>query len=233
APGAVRLARRLGAGELLVIVVRGSRTAAREQLKWNPLAGAVDDERINNVDAWTAIDLALYAGDDGRRVWAFTSRLSGWNGNSGRRLAEWTEAAVKLIPAPGAQGGRADLGTPGFRPPYHDQLTLRLGRVQVGDDHGAFTLGTRAARLFRPWILAGFQIDWQAVRCSRFVMGGSEALGGDTFEYHRELHHVELDLAPVYPVIEVHLPRFAGTFASAGVSGGYALAFLKAQGYET
>jgi hypothetical protein len=233
APEAARLARGMGAGELLVIVVRGSRTTAREQLKWNPLAGMVDDERVNNVDAWTGLDLALYSGDDGRRMWAFTSRLSGWNGYSGGRLAEWTEAAVKLLPAPGAQGGQGDAGTPGFRPPYHDQLTLRLGRVQVGDGHAALGFGTRAARLFRPWISAGIQIDWQAVRSSRLVMGGSETLAGVPLEYQRELHHVELDLSPVYPVIEVHLPRFANTFASAGVSGGYALAFLKAPGYET
>jgi hypothetical protein len=45
APEAARLARAMPAGELLVVVARGSKRTAREKLKWNPLAGALDEER--------------------------------------------------------------------------------------------------------------------------------------------------------------------------------------------
>ena len=233
APEAARLARNMRAGELLVVVVRGSRTTTREQIKGNPLAGAVDDERVNNVDASTALDLALYEEGDGQRLWAFTARLSGWNGNSPKRVAEWTEAAMELMPSPGAQGRLDGVGTRGFRAPYRNEMALRLGGGRVGHEYSAFGFGTRVTHLLRPWVSVGLQIDWQSVRSSRFLMGGSGTLAGVPFDYQRELHHVELDLSPVYPVLEVYRPLFAGTLASVGLSGGYALAFLKAQSYET
>lgn len=232
APEVTRVARYMRAGELLVVIARGSRSTVREHMKSNPLASAADDERLYKVDAGTTLDLALYEGGDGRRLWAFTARLSSFAAASAKRLADWTEAALERMPPPGTQGRLDDARTPGFRAPYRGDLATRLGGVRVGRDNAAFLFGVRAAHLFRPWISAGFQLDWQRIRPSRFLMGGSGTLAGVPFQYRRDLHDVELDLFPFYPVLEVHLPRFAGTLASSGVSGGYALAFLEASDYE-
>jgi len=216
APGATRIARRIGAGEVLVVVARGSRPTIQEHMKGHPFAGSVDDERLDRVAASTRLDLALYEGGEGRRLWAFTTALGSFAASSAQRLADWTGAAIEQMPPPGTRRGLEDARAPTFHAPYRGELALRLGAAGIGRPNEAFLFGTRGVYLFTPRLGAGIQLDWQKVFASSSPVGD-----------------VTLDLFPLYPVIEMQLPVFMRMVASAGVSGGYALAFLKPQGSDT